>query len=144
MEVLQANLQLDSTVEPVIAQPEITEAGESDRTVEVDPQTILAIMEEAPAQIEEDRPVLAEVRQLLSSLYLLLNHKGRHLFEPVHTEPLDTELVSTEESSMVVESEPDALHMDTSISVVPTPTIAVASQVPEFQEDRLDNSYTRS
>ena len=39
---------------------------------------------------------------------------------------------------MVVESEQDALHMDTSIPVVPTPAIAVAAQVPEVQEDRQD------
>jgi hypothetical protein len=57
----------------------------------------------------------------------------------VYAEPLDGELVSTEESAMVVESEPDVLHMDTSILVVPTPT-AVASQVPEVQEDRLDTT----
>jgi hypothetical protein len=42
---------------------------------------------------------------------------------------------------MVVESERDALHMDTSIPVVPTPAIAVAAQVPEVQEDRLDTSF---
>jgi hypothetical protein len=71
MEVLPANFQLDSTNEPVIAQLDIPEAGESDRTAEVDPQTIPEIMEEALAHIEEDRTVLAEVRQLLSSLYLL-------------------------------------------------------------------------
>jgi hypothetical protein len=71
MEVLSANFQLESTVEPVKAQLEIAEAGESDRTDEVEPQIIPAISEEIPAQIEEDRPVLAEVRQLLSSSYLL-------------------------------------------------------------------------
>jgi hypothetical protein len=48
-------------------------------------------------------------------------------------EPLDTELVP--EDSAVLESEPDALHMDTSFSVAPTPAIAVAAQAPEVQED---------
>ena len=34
-----------------------------------------------------------------------------------------------------MESEPDALHMDTSIPVVPTAAIAVAAQAPDVQED---------
>lgn len=41
---------------------------------------------------------------------------------------------------MVVDSEPDALRMDASIPLVPTPTIAVAAQAPEVQEDRLDTA----
>ena len=41
---------------------------------------------------------------------------------------------------MVVNSEPDALRMDASIPVVPTPAIAVATQAPEVQEDRLDTA----
>ena len=40
---------------------------------------------------------------------------------------------------MVVESELDALHMDTSTPEV-TPAIAVAAQAPEFQEDQLDTT----
>lgn len=38
---------------------------------------------------------------------------------------------------MVVESELDVLHMDTSIPVVFTPAIAVTELAPEVQEDRL-------
>jgi hypothetical protein len=34
-----------------------------------------------------------------------------------------------------VESEPDALHVETSISAVPTPATVVAAQEPEVQED---------
>ena len=71
MKVFPTNSQIESAVEPVEAQLEMPEAGESDRTAEVEPQNIPAIVEESPAQIEEDRPVLAEVRQLLSSSYLL-------------------------------------------------------------------------
>ena len=71
MEVLPANFQLDSTVEPIITQLEIPEAGESDATAKVEPQILPAIVEDSPAQIDVDRPVLAEVRQLLSSLDLL-------------------------------------------------------------------------
>jgi hypothetical protein len=41
---------------------------------------------------------------------------------------------------MVIESEPDALHMDTSIAVNPTPEIAVATPAPEGLEDRLDSA----
>jgi hypothetical protein len=45
---------------------------------------------------------------------------------------------------MVVESEPDVLHMDTSIPVVSTPAIdmdiAVTALGPEVQEDRLDTT----
>ena len=71
MEVLPTNSRLEPIVEPVKAQLEIPE--ESDRTAEVDPQIIPANMEESPAQVEEDRPVLValQVRQLLSSSYLL-------------------------------------------------------------------------
>jgi hypothetical protein len=57
MEVLQTYLHLDSIVEPVVAQLEITEAGESDRTVEVEPQIMPAIIEEIPFQMEEEDPV---------------------------------------------------------------------------------------
>ena len=43
---------------------------------------------------------------------------------------------------MVVESEPDALHMNTNIPVAPIPAIdvdiAVIAQAPDVQEDRLD------
>ena len=53
MEMLPANFQLDSTVEPVIDQLDIPDAGESDRTAEVEPQIIPAIIEEIPAQMEE-------------------------------------------------------------------------------------------
>jgi hypothetical protein len=67
MGILPANSHLESTVEPVIAQLEIPEVGESDRTAEVELQIIPAFVEEIPAQIEEDTPVLAEVGQLLSS-----------------------------------------------------------------------------
>lgn len=44
----------------------LSDGGEGDRTAEVEPRIIPAITEESPAQIEEDRPVLAalEVRQL--------------------------------------------------------------------------------
>ena len=68
VEVLLTNSQQDSVIEPVKAQLEIPEAGESDRTAEVEP------MEESPAQIEEDRVVLTalQVRQLYHpSSYLL-------------------------------------------------------------------------
>jgi hypothetical protein len=70
IEIFPTDSQLESTVEPVKAQLEIPEAGESDHTAEVEPQIV---MEELPAEIEEDRPVLAtlQVRQLLSSSYLL-------------------------------------------------------------------------
>ena len=51
----------------------------------------------------------------------------------MHAELLDTELVP--EDSAVVESETDALHMDTSIPVAPIPAIDVASLAPEVQED---------
>ena len=66
----------ENSVEPVKAQPEalsIPETEESGRSAEVDPQIIPAIMEESPAQIEEDRPVLAalQVMQSLSSSCLL-------------------------------------------------------------------------
>jgi hypothetical protein len=67
MELLPTNSHLESIVGPV----EVPGTVESDRTAEVEPQTIPAIVEESPAQIEEDRPVLEEVRQSLSSLYLL-------------------------------------------------------------------------
>jgi hypothetical protein len=67
MEVLPTNSQLELLVQPVISQLEISDAAESDTAAEVEPQIIPAIMEESPAQIEEERPVLAEVRQLLSS-----------------------------------------------------------------------------
>jgi hypothetical protein len=50
-----------------------------------------------------------------------------------HAEPLDTELV--QEDPAVVGSEPDALHFDTSIPIVPTAAIAVAAQVPEVESD---------
>ena len=48
------------------AQLEPTETREINRTVEVEPQIIPAIVEESPAQIEEDKPVLEalQVRQL--------------------------------------------------------------------------------
>lgn len=62
----------EKLVEPVKAQLEalsIPETEESDRTAEVDPQAIPAIMEESTAQIEEDRPV--QVMQSLSSSCLL-------------------------------------------------------------------------
>ena len=77
MEVLPTNSQLETTVEPVKAHLEIPEAGESDRTADVEPQIIPPIVEEPPAQIEEDRPVLAalQVRQLLSSSSYLLTVK---------------------------------------------------------------------
>ena len=55
-------------------------------------------------------------------------------------ESLDTELVSMEDPAMVMESEPDALHMDTSIPEVPTPAIAAAAQAPEAQEGRVDTT----
>jgi hypothetical protein len=51
----------------------------------------------------------------------------------VDAEPLDTELLP--EDPTVVESEPDALHVETSISAVPTPAIVVEAQEPEVQED---------
>ena len=38
------------------------ETRESDPTIEVEPQIIPAIMEESPAQIEEDRPDLAALQ----------------------------------------------------------------------------------
>ena len=41
---------------------------------------------------------------------------------------------------MILDSEPDVLHMNTSIPVVPTPAIAVAAQAPKVQEDRLDTA----
>ena len=69
-----SNSELESIVEPVKVQLEISETRECDHTAEVEPQIIPAIMEEAPGQIEEDRSVLAvlQVRQLLSpSSYLL-------------------------------------------------------------------------
>ena len=55
------------------------------------------------------------------------------LSKAVHAESPDTELVL--EDPVVVESEPDALHMDTSIPVVPTATIAIAAEAPDVQED---------
>ena len=69
MESLPSNSELESTLEPVKVQLEIPEARESDRTAEVELQIIPAIMEEAPAQIDEDKPVLTalQVRHLLSS-----------------------------------------------------------------------------
>ena len=74
MEILLTNSQLESTADPVETQLEIPEAGESDRTAEVEPHIISAIMEEAPAEIKEDRPVLGapQVRQLLPSYHLYL------------------------------------------------------------------------
>jgi hypothetical protein len=45
-----------------------------------------------------------------------------------------------EDPAMVMESELDSLHMDTSIPVVPTPAIAVTPQAPQVQENRLDTS----
>ena len=56
------DFHLESTAEPVEAQLEIPEAKESDRTAEVEPQIIPAVMEESPGQIEEDRPVLAALQ----------------------------------------------------------------------------------
>jgi hypothetical protein len=66
MEVHSTNSQLESIVEPVKEQLEIPETREINRTVEVEPQIIPAIVEESPAQIEEDKPVLEalQVRQL--------------------------------------------------------------------------------
>jgi hypothetical protein len=69
MEVLPTNSQLELIVQPVISQLEIPDAEERDTATKVEPQIIPAIVGESPAQIEEERP--AEVRQLLSSLYLL-------------------------------------------------------------------------
>ena len=74
-EALPTNSQLESTtVDPVKTQLEIPEAGESDRTAEVEPHILPAVMEESPAEIKEDRPVLAapQVRQLLLSYHLYL------------------------------------------------------------------------
>jgi hypothetical protein len=74
VEILPTKSQLDLTVEPVKAQLQILEAGESDHSAEIEPQIV---MEELPAEIEEDRPVLAalQVRQLLSSSSYLLTVK---------------------------------------------------------------------
>lgn len=43
-------------------QLEIPESGESERTAEVEPQVIQAIMDESPAQVEEGNPVLAALQ----------------------------------------------------------------------------------
>ena len=74
MEVLPFNSKLESTVEPVKVHPEIPETRECDCTPEVEPQIIPEVVEKSPAQIEEDKPVLAalQVRQLLSSSSYLL------------------------------------------------------------------------
>ena len=61
------------------------------------------------------------------------------LSQAVHEESLDTELVP-EDLAMAVELKPEALHMDTSIPVVLTPAIIVATQAPEGQEDRIDST----
>ena len=53
----------------------------------------------------------------------------------VHVEPLDSKLV--QEDPVLVESEPDALHMDMSIPVLPTAAIAIAAQAPDVQEDAV-------
>ena len=139
MEVHSVNSQLESSVEPVKEQLEIPEVRERDPTVEIKPQIIPAIVEESSAQIEEDKPVpeALKVRQLLSSSsYLLIVTQLKDdtsVFKAAHVEPLDTTLV--QEEPVVVESEPDALLVDTSIPVVPTAAIAVAAQAPEVQED---------
>ena len=74
IEVDSANSQLESSVEPIKEQLEIPELRERDRTVEIEPQIIPAIMEESPTQIEEDKavPEALKVSQLLSSLSYLL------------------------------------------------------------------------
>ena len=53
----------------------------------------------------------------------------------MHAELLDTDTELVPEDSAVVESETDALHIDTSIPVTPIPAIDVASLAPEVQED---------
>ena len=70
IEVDSANSQLESSVEPIKEQLEIPELRERDRTVEIEPQIIPAIMEESPTQIEEDKavPEALKVSRLLSSL----------------------------------------------------------------------------
>lgn len=57
----------------------------------------------------------------------------------VHAEPVNTEIVP--ENPVVVESEPDALHEDSSIPVVSTPAIDgdIAGKA-QVQEDRLDTT----
>ena len=57
--MLSTNSRLESTVEPVKVQLEIPESGET----EVEPQIIPAIIEESPAQMDKDKPVL-QVRYL--------------------------------------------------------------------------------
>ena len=68
MEELPTNSRLESTVETVEVQLEMPEARESDHLTEVEPQITPAIVEESPAQIEEDKPVLValQVRPLIS------------------------------------------------------------------------------
>ena len=68
MEELPTNSRLESTVETVEVQLELPEARESDHLTEVEPQITPAIVEESPAQIEEDKPVLValQVRPLIS------------------------------------------------------------------------------
>jgi hypothetical protein len=77
MEVLQANLQLDSTVEPVIAQLEIPEVGESDRAVEVEPQIIPAIIEEIPSRWRRKTPLKMYLRQARRNPKILSNWNQR-------------------------------------------------------------------
>ena len=66
--MLPTNSRLESTVEPAEVQLEMTETRESDRLTEVEPQITPSIMEESPAQIEEDKQVLValQVRPLIS------------------------------------------------------------------------------
>ena len=75
--MLSTNSRLESTVEPAEVQLEMTETRESDRLTEVEPQITPSIMEESPAQIEEDKQVLValQVRLLISSISYLLTVK---------------------------------------------------------------------
>ena len=75
--MLPTNSWLESTVEPAEVQLEMTETRESDRLTEVEPQITPSIMEESPAQIEEDKQVLValQVRLLISSISYLLTVK---------------------------------------------------------------------
>lgn len=75
--MLPTNSRLESTVEPAEVQLEMTETRESDRLTEVEPQITPSIMEESPAQIEEDKQVLValQVRLLISSISYLLTVK---------------------------------------------------------------------
>ncbi|KAF8814131.1 hypothetical protein BYT27DRAFT_7250331, partial [Phlegmacium glaucopus] len=105
---LISTVEHDTPVEPVEVQLEAPPAAEeSGGTAEA---IIPAIVEESPSQIEEERLVLADLQDDTTPS------------EAACPEPLEAgPVLIEEEPATIVESEPDILHMATSVPVVPIP-----------------------